>query len=289
MGGVDMPGKAGAVKLGLIGKGIGRTQSNTLHQVCGALCGLNVTYDLFDVADGGPDFDLAARLGDCAGQGFAGVNVTHPFKQQAHDLTTPSAEVPAGLTSVNTVVFRGGEMISFNTDYSGCVRVLGRTVAPAGRVLLMGAGGVGIAIAHAVARCGADEIAIADTDGDRAAALAKAVMTAAPGMTARVAMDDLIGEARRADGLINATPLGMHQYPGCVLADGAFGGQRWAFDAVYTPVETTFSGLARAAGLEVVSGFDLFVCQALDGFEKFTGIRVAEDRARRAFGARSAG
>ncbi len=283
------------MRLGLIGRGIGRTQSNTLHQVCGALCGLDVTYDLFDVADGdllvaaggGGDFDLAARLRACAAQGFAGVNVTHPFKQQAYGLTTPSAELPPGLTSVNTVVFGDSDRVSFNTDFSGCVRVLSRTVAPAGRVLLMGAGGVGIAIGHGLARCGADEIIIADTDGGRASALAD-MLAAVPGVTARVATDDLIGEARGADGVINATPLGMYQYPGCALPDAAFGGQRWAFDAVYTPVETTFTGLARNAGLDVVSGFELFVCQGLDGFEKFTGVRVGEDDARRALAERLA-
>ena len=145
----------------------------------------------------------------------------------------------------------------------------------------MGAGGVGQAIGYAVARCQPEEIIVADNDRARAAALVHGLM--ASGVRARIAAGDVAAEARAADGLNNATPMGMSQYAGSAFPAAAIGGQRWAFDAVYTPIETVFTARARKAGMDVLSGFELFFCQGLDAFEKFTGIKVPEDDARRAY------
>jgi shikimate dehydrogenase len=49
-------------------------------------------------------------------------------------------------------------------------------------------------------------------------------------------------------------------------------GAKWAFDAVYTPVETQFLQDARAAGLTVISGYELFFGQGVDAWDIFTGI-----------------
>jgi shikimate dehydrogenase len=78
---------------------------------------------------------------------------------------------------------------------------------------------------------------------------------------------------RHADGLVNATALGMAQYPGSSIAPTLLGGQRWAFDAVYTPTNTVFLMAAEQAGLNAISGFDLFRHMAIGSFQAYTGIR----------------
>ena len=88
--------------------------------------------------------------------------------------------------------------------------------------------------------------------------------------------------ATGADGLVNATPVGMHQHPGTPIPKAMIGGQSWAFDAVYTPVETRLLLDAMDAGLEVLSGYELFFYQGIDAFEVFTGLRVDEARLREA-------
>ena len=74
-----------------------------------------------------------------------------------------------------------------------------------------------------------------------------------------------------ADGVVNCTPLGMSGRPGSAIPASLLGGQSWAFDAVYTPIETEFLRAARAAGLDTLSGYELFFQQGIKAFELFTG------------------
>lgn len=60
------------------------------------------------------------------------------------------------------------------------------------------------------------------------------------------------------------------------LAAELIQGQKWAFDAVYTPMDTEFLLEANKKGLQVVSGFDLFFYQGIDAFEIFTGQQVTD-------------
>ena len=87
-------------------------------------------------------------------------------------------------------------------------------------------------------------------------------------------MDDVADAVREADGLINATPLGMVEYPGSAFDPMLLGGQTWAFDAVYTPTRTAFLIAAQAAGLHCITGFDLFRAMAVRSFEAYTGINI---------------
>ncbi|MGH8678818.1 MAG: shikimate dehydrogenase family protein, partial [Burkholderiales bacterium] len=86
--------------------------------------------------------------------------------------------------------------------------------------------------------------------------------------------------AAGADGIVNATPVGMHLHPGTPVPRNLLGAQSWAFDAVYTPTKTRFMLDAMDAGLETLSGYELFFQQGIDAFEIFTGIRVNEARLR---------
>jgi len=114
------------------------------------------------------------------------------------------------------------------------------------------------------------ELVIYDLDVEMARDLA--VQLREKGVLARVAGQDLVAEMQEADGLINATPVGMFQYPGNPFPAAGFGSQRWAFDAVYTPVNTEFLVRCSDAGIATLSGFRLFLYQGLNAFEHFTGI-----------------
>jgi shikimate dehydrogenase len=74
--------------------------------------------------------------------------------------------------------------------------------------------------------------------------------------------------------------MGMHQHPGTPISAALMGMQGWAFDAVYTPTRTRFLEDATRAGLEVLSGYELFFYQGVDAFEVFAGVRVDEARLR---------
>lgn len=263
---------AETIKLGLLGNNLGRSRAKNLHELLGELYGVPVTYHPMDLKDRPAAVAIETELVRCRSEGYRGVNVTHPYKRDAFAAVTTVPAFPTGLTSVNTVLLQEEPMLADNTDYSGCCRAFqssfGQTFRP-GTVLMLGTGGVGVAIAYAMQTLGARELIVADTNR----ALAQRMVEQMNGtMAVRLAGPDLVREMQNAQGLVNATPLGMFQYPGCAFPEEGFGNQQWAFDAVYTPENTDFLNSCRRREIATLSGFKLFLYQGLDAFVHFTGI-----------------
>jgi len=142
-----------------------------------------------------------------------------------------------------------------------------------GVVAMAGAGGVGKAAAFGIAELGASELRIFDMDTGKANALADALRASGTAMKVTVAAS--VDEAvEGTDGLVNCTPLGMDGIPGTAIPRRLIPGRRWAFDAVYTPVDTHFLMDARAEGVTPISGYELFFNQGVDAFRAFTGREV---------------
>jgi shikimate dehydrogenase len=126
----------------------------------------------------------------------------------------------------------------------------------------------------------ATSIRITDKDRSKATSLARTLKSVAPEIEIGVVSD--VREALRgASGVINCTPVGMVGHDGTPIPATALAGRRWAFDAVYTPIETTFLRDAAAAGLKCLSGFELFFHQGVQAFRIFTGRDVPESELRR--------
>lgn len=269
------------IKLGLIGDNIARSQSPRLHRLAGRLCGLDVSYEPLVPAELGRDFN--SIFDHCMSQGFKGINVTYPYKEMVVRRIVFGDPLAKTLGACNTVLFGGEHPSGFNTDCSGfsaAFRSAFGNVAP-GRVAMAGAGGVGKAIAFALVRLGAAEVLIFDPDRAKADGLAASLQ--GYDATLRVRATDTIAEAvEAADGLVNSTPLGMVGYPGSAFSGLELSHVRWAFDAVYTPVETEFVRIARGSGVQVLSGYELFFYQGVHAFKLFTGCDVDETRLRAA-------
>jgi shikimate dehydrogenase len=274
-----------SLRLGLIGMGIGRSSAPRLHREAGRLAGVDLTYELMDLEHGRPQ-DIGRALERCVLEGFAAVNVTHPFKERASGLVRIEDPEVRRIGSVNTVRLDSPPGTGFNTDHSGFMKGFRRRFprASPGVAAVVGAGGVGRPVSFALAALGARAIRIFDRDDARTWRLARDLAEAWPGVES-VACERVEAAATGADGLVNCTPIGMFQYPGSPVPARCIDRQRWAFDAVYTPLETEFLAAARAAGLEILSGYELFFYQGVDAFEIFTGIRVDEAALRGALDA----
>lgn len=267
-----------AIELGLVGSGIARSQAPRLHEVAAALCGVHLTYRLFDLGEE-ETVPFEQKIRDLADQGLRGVNVTHPFKQRAAAMVAIPDAGTKNIGAVNTIRFT--DSTGHNTDYSGFMKAFRShfgTSRP-GSVLMAGAGGAGRAVAFALATIDPGvRLRIVDIDLGKAQGLASELQDLDVDCTAHPTTEE---EAlAEADGLVNCTPLGMHQYPGSALPDSLVGGQRWAFDAVYTPIDTPFLKRARTQGLDVLTGYELFFYQGVDAFEIFTGIAVDQQALR---------
>lgn len=267
------------IQLGLIGDNIAASQSPRLHRLAGAQNGRAVRYDSLIPRQEGLDFD--ALFARCAAGGYRGINVTYPYKEVVAGRLRIDDPLVAAIGACNTVLFAEGGAKGFNTDYSSFVSAYRRARgdrAP-GAVLMIGAGGVGRAVAFGLVALGASQIRIADRDPAKAEGLADALRAARPDLSV-VTGTDAAALAPGAAGLINGTPVGMVGYDGTPLAAPLMAGAAWAFDAVYTPVDTQFLNDAAAAGLDIISGYELFIGQGVDAWAIFTGLPLDQARLR---------
>ncbi|MFJ5100434.1 shikimate dehydrogenase [Streptomyces sp. NPDC088554] len=267
---------------GLIGAGIGPSLSPALHEREADRHGLRLIYRTLDInalgitPEGVGDLVRAART-----LGFDGLNITHPCKQlviEHLDELSPGAEA---LGAVNTVVFRGGRSIGHNTDVTGFAQSFTRGLpgVPTGKVVQLGAGGAGAAVAHALLDLGTDELILADIDRDRASALAQSLNKHfGPGRARAATPSELTARIAAADGLVHATPTGMADHPGLPLPAGLLRPDLWVAEVVYRPLDTELVRLARATGCPTLDGGAMAVFQAADAFRLFTGLEPHPER-----------
>ncbi|MEF2277301.1 shikimate dehydrogenase [Deinococcus sp. YIM 134068] len=270
---------------GLIGSGIGRSLSPALHEAEGDAHGLRCQYRRLDLDVLGLTPSDLPRLLDAAQlMGFSGLNITHPCKQLVipHlDDLSPDAEA---LGAVNTVVFKDGRRTGHNTDGWGFGQSFRRGLPGARleRVVQLGAGGAGAAVAHAILGLGAGRLTLFDQDRERAEGLAARLGAQFPGQQVE-AGTDLTAAMGEAGGLIHATPTGMAAHPGLPLPADLLRPDHWVAEVVYVPLETELLRVARARGCATVHGGGMAVFQAARAFALFTGIEPDVDRMLRHF------
>ncbi|SLN48215.1 Quinate/shikimate dehydrogenase [Aquimixticola soesokkakensis] len=254
--------------LGLIGDNIARSRSPLLHRLAGAQNGMDVVYDRLIPATLKTDFE--ATFANCARHGFRGINVTYPYKERAARLVEIDDPLVRAIGAVNTVIFDTDGPKGHNTDYSGFVAAYQslRGEALPGPTLMIGTGGVGRAVAFGLIALGVERLHLVDRDRQKAESLAQDLRDAAPAVQVTV-FDDASAAAQEAQGLINCTPVGMVGLEGTPLPRAAMRGAHWAFDAVYTPVDTQFLQDAEAEGLQVISGWQLFFFQGVHAWKLF--------------------
>ncbi|MGM7669698.1 shikimate dehydrogenase [Microbacterium sp. A93] len=274
--------------VGLIGDGITASLTPPMHEREGREHGLLYLYRPVDVAalgvDGQAAQDLAPQLLEYGRKlGFNAFNITHPFKQTIMEHLDEVDEDARNLGAVNTVVFREGRSVGYNTDFSGYITGLGNALADPdlSEVLQLGAGGAGSAIAYALLRAGAKQLTLIDLDAERAAARAADLQQQFPDQRVHSRPHTELQEAlTTATGLAHCTPVGMHTHPGMPIEASWLRPEMWVSEVVYLPVETELVVAARAAGCQVVDGGRMAVGQALDAFGLMTGRQADPERVR---------
>jgi shikimate dehydrogenase len=279
-----------AILAGLIGSGIQASRTPAMQEREGAEQGLRLIYRLvdLDVLRLGPEA-LGDLLISAERMGFSGLNITYPCKQAVVPLLDQLSPDARALGAVNTVVLKDGQRIGHNTDCSGFAESFRRGLPDVrrDRVVQLGAGGAGAAVAHALLAEGVGRLAISDTDTPRAEALA-ADLTARFGAGRAVAVGDLVVEVAAADGLVNCTPVGMAKLPGTPLPVALLRPALWVAEIVYFPLETELLRAARAIGCRTLDGGGMAVFQAVGAFRLFTGLEPDAARMQRHFAAMSA-
>lgn len=273
------------LRLGLIGSGIQASKAPALHEAEAAAQGIHCLYQLLDldVLHLGVE-QLPSLLEQAELRGFGGLNITHPCKQAVipllHELT-PHAEA---IGAVNTVHFCGGRRTGYNTDAWGFQESFRHDMqgASVAAVVQVGAGGAGAATAYALLELGARDLMIFDIDPSRAEGLATRLAERFPDREVRASrtLSDALADA---DGIVNATPVGMAKHPGSAVPADLLRRDMWVADIVYFPRDTPLLRAARLTGCRTLDGGGMAVYQAVRAFEIFTGRTADAERMRRHF------
>lgn len=276
------------ILIGLIGRNIQGSLSPALFADAFAAAGIDGFYHLLD-ADRLPERRLPELLGAIKAAGFAGANVTYPFKQEIVPLLDTIDPEAAPVAAVNTVaITQDGRTTGYNFDRHGWRNSFAETLGPDSArgktVVLIGAGGAGRAVAFALMDLGVAALVLHDLDAARANALAADVAKHYGAARCRRA-SDLERDIAAADGIVNATQTGMSGFPGNPVPTEAIKPAHWAADVIYTPAETEFLKVAAAKGARTLNGRGMVVHQAAAAFRCLTGETADVARLYRAFAA----
>jgi shikimate dehydrogenase len=220
-------------RVALLGHPVEHSLSPKMQNAAFTVLGLDWEYEARDVDD------VLAAVAELQAAGFAGANVTIPYKQEVV-ASTDEAEGEA----VNTLVFRDGRVLGFNTDKEILAGI------DATSACVIGAGGAALALA--------------------------------PGLPADTRIFTRSGDwppdAAGCDLIVNATPvrdtLLVEPHAGQTVVDLAY--------SIDDPAETVLVAAARAAGCEVIDGREALVRQGAKSFELWTGMAAPVDVMRAA-------
>jgi 3-dehydroquinate dehydratase / shikimate dehydrogenase len=265
---------------GVIGDPIAQSLSPAIHNAAFRKLGLNKVLIPFLIPAG----TLEASLKALEWVDLKGYSVTIPHKEAIVPLLSQKDGAVEKSGACNTVVVKDGQKIGFNTDYRAAMVCLETAMGADSdseesspvldkQVLILGAGGVARAIAFGLSRRGAT-VTITNRHDQRATDLAEEVGCRTISWSQRA--------STQAEVIINCTPVGMHpQVDDTPVPPAAF--QRdhmFAFDTVYHPENTMFLKLARQRGATTVTGVDMFIFQAAQQFQLYTGQQAPEDLMR---------
>lgn len=261
--------------LGIIGDPISHSLSPLIHQAALEAQGLSYVYLPFRV----PAEGLQMALEGLKVLGFRGVNVTIPHKTSIIKLLDEISREADLIGAVNTVVFKDGRLLGYNTDGRGFIRSLlaeGKIDPDGKKALVLGAGGAARAVTVALALQGITDLVIVNRTLKRASDWV-IELTEKIGVNCR-AMDYsspcLAEEISKADLVVNATSVGLKSSPSQELPVECawFDSRQLVIDLVYNPLKTNFLEKAKRGGARVLTGAGMLIYQGVEAYRIWTGI-----------------
>ncbi len=266
----------------IIGNPVSHSLSPAIHNAAFRERGLNFVYVAFAVED-----VKNALAGMRALPNFRGMSVTIPHKVEVMKHVDEIAEVDRNIGSINTIINENGRLIGLGTDGPGAQKaIVDAGVDMTGlNVLMLGTGGAARAIAFTLARnTKLAELNLLDINQGMLDGLAADLRAGTPASIKHGLLNDdsLAAAMAKADLILHCTPIGMHpKVDASLVPAGLFRPGQVVFDIVYTPLETKLVREAKASGLKIISGVDMFINQAVLQFERFTGTDAPVEVMRR--------
>lgn len=249
-------------KYALLGETLKHTMSPPIHSRLFELKNRDFEYELVEVS--------AEELGDKAKylNSLSGYNITIPHKIGIIEYIDKLDDTAKKYNSVNCVDNKNGILTGYNTDVDGFLRSLSANGGKLdGKVLLLGAGGVGRMMAIETCCAGGElTMAVLPDFIPQTEIVKEDILKICPDAKVRiVTLDSIDGDY---DVMINATPVGMYpKCDACVVSDEVISRTKFVFDAIYNPRETQLLKKAKAMGITAVGGMAMLVWQAVSAHE----------------------
>ncbi len=252
------------VLAGVIGWPVAHSLSPLIHGTWAAREGINGQYIPIPVA---PEFEAFVRtMDELKAQGYAGVNITIPHKENALRYADEASDGAARAGAANMLTFSEGKSRADNSDIEGFAASLAETNAKPGPAIVLGAGGAARGVLLALEGLGFGPITILNRTRSRAEETAKTVEN-------HVVKDwnERNAALRGAKLLVNTTSLGMSGHPPLEIDLFALDPAAVVADIVYTPLETPLLKAAKARGCKTADGLSMLMHQAVPGFKAWFG------------------
>ncbi len=271
-------------RLGLIGHPVAHSLSPVLHKAALDHFGLSGNYELIDIR---PE-DLKVRVTELIADGFVGLNVTVPYKQELFSLADSLTEEASLTLAINCMkVLPSGTVVAHNTDLGGFMQALITLNAgqpAAGAAYLLGTGGAARAAAHGLMKLEYDEIVIVARNQEKAEALIEQL--GKPDNVSFRLVDNCLGEEKPSL-IVNATDIGVNdkELPPWAKDLLAFAApDSLLFDMVYAkrPNLTPFMRHAKMLGIKGIDGLQMLIEQAVLSFSFWTSMDCPQDIMRKA-------
>lgn len=271
-------------RLGLIGHPVAHSLSPALHKAALDHFNLSGNYELMDIK---PE-DLKVRVTELIANGFIGLNVTVPYKQELFSLADSLTEEAQLTRAINCIkVLPSGTVVAHNTDLGGFMQSL--TTLTAGRnskgtAYVLGTGGASRAAIQGLLRLEYPKIVIVGRKKEKAEALVQQI-----GRPKNVSIN-LVDNLKSNDKpylIVNATDIGVNdkelpQWAKDLLSFAA--PEALLFDMVYAkkPILTPFMRHAKVLGMVGIDGLEMLIEQAVLSFSFWTGMNCPQDIMRKA-------
>jgi shikimate dehydrogenase len=269
----SLPGAAVGSKparLAVLGKPVSHSASPQLHQPALDALGIDARYVRLEVEPG----DLPKAFALMAELGFIGCNVTVPHKFEAMGSCSEVSGQARLLGAVNTVVFRDGGSIGYNTDGPGFREAIaesfGLDLGKASTLILGAGGGAGQAIATQCALGKPAELTLVNRDIAKIGSLAERLRDISPETVIHAlgfGDPSLRARCHRADLIVQTTSLGLKEGDAEVIPESHFAPGSCAYDTIYQPPETPFLATAKRAGCRTDNGLSLLIHQGAIAFQ----------------------
>lgn len=241
-----------------------------MHNAAFQELNLDFVYVTFRVGKG----ELREAITGARSLDLHGLNVTMPHKNTVITHLDGIDSIARSIGAVNTILNKEGRLVGYDTDGVGALKALKENgMTPKGKkLLLLGAGGAGRAIAFQAAQ-EVEELVILNRTPQKAKKLVEVLRKEFNKRIGANAFSTEVmrKELRDADILINATPVGMHPNVNqSLVSRSSLKSDLWVMDIIYNPLETKLAKDAKAVGAKVISGIEMLVYQGAASFEIWT-------------------